>query len=269
MKTKLLLLSAILFNVKIMHAQWCIPVVQPYGSTTPGISNVTFNTINHASSALESPTDNYINTNISTSSVRGQSYFFSMTFNLDVQFCASMNLRVWIDFNQNGVLDDAGETVLSINNQTGPTYTSSIVIPASAALGTTRMRVSTKMNTSTQCGHTLPDPCNIPADPIGWHGGVEDYNLNIINATGIQEVNTLNSINVFPNPSNGIFFFQSQKENIKEFVIRNILGEKMMQRTASYKATTYEVDLSNQAKGIYFITIITEEGSATRRLVVE
>ena len=48
--------------------------------------------------------------------------------------------RVWIDFDQNGTLDDAGEMVYESTVGVGP-FSGTITIPGTATTGETRMRV--------------------------------------------------------------------------------------------------------------------------------
>ena len=83
----------------------------------------------------------------------------------------SEGYSVWIDYNKNGVFTDAGELAWSKAASTTTPVTGTITIPASATLGTTRMRVSMKYN-------GIPTSCEaIP------YGQVEDYSVNIVNAT--------------------------------------------------------------------------------------
>ncbi len=80
--------------------------------------------------------------------------------------------KVWIDYNQNGLFTDPGEEVYA-----SPTYiqgphteTGTIVIPATATVGTTRMRVVTVETTA--IGNV--NPCGT----YSW-GETEDYFVNI------------------------------------------------------------------------------------------
>ncbi|MES2409945.1 MAG: fibronectin type III domain-containing protein [Bacteroidota bacterium] len=74
---------------------------------------------------------------------------------------------VFIDYNQNGVFTDSGETVWSNAASTTTPVSGSITIPATAALGNTRMRVSMKYN-------GVPTSCEAFS-----YGQVEDYTVNI------------------------------------------------------------------------------------------
>ena len=63
--------------------------------------------------------------------------------------------------------------------------------------------------------------------------------------------------NIFPNPSNGIFTIS--KNNLPEnssIAIFNILGEKISD--IELKNDLTEIDLSSEAKGIYFYQVFSE-----------
>src|SRR6185295_10830948 len=173
MKTTFTFLAMLLISLSSFRssAQWCTPVVQPYGPTTPGITNFSMNDINRSSEAIENPDDGYVLTGLSTTLHRGQTYTISITHTVDAYICPDMNLRVWIDFNINGTLNDAGETVLTLDHHTAGMYTATFTVPATASVGTTRLRATAKM--SNLGGHTPPTPCNFPFDPLGYHGEVE------------------------------------------------------------------------------------------------
>ena len=125
------------------------------------ISNVTFGTINNNSTS----TAGYENfTTLSTNMVLGQTAPISVTlaggFSTD-------QVVVWIDYNQDGDFFDSGETVGSSFGP-GP-HSVNVTIPATAAVGPTRMRVrllDTDFNTADPCGNTS-------------FGQVEDYTINI------------------------------------------------------------------------------------------
>ena len=85
--------------------------------------------------------------------------------------------------------------------------------------------------------------------------------------TGILEETSLSagSIIVSPNPSTGIFTLESATK-ILSVEITNALGVFVLsQQINSDKAT---IDLSNQANGIYFITVQTNEGAVKKKVVI-
>lgn len=180
----LLLLATMAMNQA--SGQWCIPnTLEAYNANMPGITRFQLNTIDRTSADLESMTNNYVNTGLSTTLVKGQTYPVTFNFTIDGTICPDMNLRVWIDMNHDGQLDDVGETLLLADHNLPTSYTGSITIPNNAMLGATRMRVTAKM--SDLGGHINPTPCDLPLDPFGYHGEMEDYDVTIVEATGINE----------------------------------------------------------------------------------
>lgn len=187
MKTPLLLPAYLLSYG--LAAQWCVPTTAtPYATTMPGVTQFELNTINRTSTDIENyPNNSYVNSGLTTTLEKGETYAVTVGFTIDdVIFPGShMNLRVWVDLNHDGQLDDAGETLLSVNEQSGPTFTGTITVPTNALTGDTRLRVTAKMCSHT--GHIVPTPCDMPADPLGYHGELEDYTVEIVDAVGIAE----------------------------------------------------------------------------------
>lgn len=87
------------------------------------------------------------------------------------------SFKVWIDFNQDGDFEDAGEEVFAVEDDT--TAVSGMVsIPAGATLGLTRMRVA-------MLSEATPAPC---ISPSGAYGEMEDYCVNITEDTDSCDV---------------------------------------------------------------------------------
>ena len=275
MKNTLPILIALIliFFCKSSGAQWCTPVVTPYGPTTPGITNFTLSTINRTSAAIEDPYNGYVLTDLSTSLVRGHTYTISITHTIDQPFCPDMNLRVWIDYNVNYTLDDAGETVLSTDHHLAGTYTTTFTVPLTAHLGSTRLRATAKM--SNLGGHTAPTPCNFPLDPVGYHGEVEDYTVTIASETGIGDpASAINSLSVFPNPSSGSAIVSySLSENLQVITeLYNTLGQRVILLADEKQAAgihKYVLDLKNLPAGLYLIKMTTTNEVYVKQIIVD
>lgn len=82
--------------------------------------------------------------------------------------------------------------------------------------------------------------------------------------TGVEQiVGKENSINITPNPSNGIFTVQSQSNNSKTIEVYNLLGDRI------YSTSTNKVDISHSPKGVYFVKLKEGENTYTKKIVVQ
>ncbi|MES2763436.1 MAG: SBBP repeat-containing protein [Bacteroidota bacterium] len=84
---------------------------------------------------------------------------------------------------------------------------------------------------------------------------------------GISEYTSTNDINIFPNPSSGLFNVAS-KIAIHEIQIINLLGETVHSSTLNSERAS--IDLRNEPKGVYFYRIMHEERIlSSGKIVVE
>lgn len=84
---------------------------------------------------------------------------------------------------------------------------------------------------------------------------------------GIDENGISNAVSVYPNPTKGIFNISSAlPAQVLELEITNILGETVFQATSQVNNT--EVDLGLQPDGVYFVRVISQNGSATKKIVL-
>lgn len=169
----------------------------------------------------------------------------------------------WVDWNQDGDFDDASEEMI-LSNVKYPTkneWLSFFVVPDSAKLGRTRMRVrAVYADQISSCGDE-------------WFGETEDYMINVVASRSKRErmVSVQESI-AFPNPStNGNFTFSFNKPttnitfkvfNSNGILIRSILN----QSTIDNKLT---LDLSDFNSGIYTVQTISRQALETTRLVIQ
>lgn len=196
------------------------------------LSNVTFAGINNNSTS----TAGYEDYTAVTGNVNaGEAYSFSATFT--GASYDSDQVLVWIDFNQDGDFNDAGEQVLVTAKKKSP-WTGNITIPATAAVGKTRMRVR------------LQDSSISPnATPCGTssYGQVEDYSLNIgqLAVTDVKK----NNISVYPNPATDVINISNVSSKTK-FEIYSVGGQLVNQGTTDGK-----VNVSKLTKGVYILTV--------------
>ncbi|WP_126650492.1 T9SS type A sorting domain-containing protein [Chryseobacterium aureum] len=175
----------VLTSLMNAQGQYCTPAFQ-YGADSNMISNVTFGTINNPSSVQSGNVSVYENfTAISTDLQPGNSYPVSVkgpssTFPSDVV--------VFIDFNQNGNFDDAGESFYvgrleAANPANAFTVNNTITIPANAVNGSTRMIVLKNTNIQAYSDPAAPNSISSACDSSLRAGQAEDYTVNIIGNT--------------------------------------------------------------------------------------
>jgi hypothetical protein len=153
-------------DVALPGPVYCIPG-QSSGSCGSGdeyIANVNFGSglINQASTCAQSLPAGYTNyTSVSANVSAGTTYPISVS---NPNYFSGDQCRVWVDWNRNGVFTDAGET-FTLTGTT--TFTGSVVVPAGALNGNTRMRVQLLYNST-------PTPCNTTG-----YSESEDYTLAV------------------------------------------------------------------------------------------
>jgi len=136
------------------------------------IGNVTFAGINNSTVCDNTPP--YYNYYSSQTATVDRTGSYTVTISATAGGASFQLYKVYIDYNDNGSFDDAGEMVYTsgfISSATNYT-TGTIVIPNTAPLGTHRMRVRS----------TNPLNTNIDANSCsddGYLGEVEDYNILI------------------------------------------------------------------------------------------
>ncbi len=152
----------------VSYSQYC----SSSGNTNfnDGITYVSFNTIINADVIKNNGYEDF--TNISTDVYKGSTYNLSVRINTDGYWKYNNYTKVWIDWNGDGDFADTGEeySMGSVHDVVdGFTSNSpiSVTVPSSAAVGATRMRVSTRYR-------YYPTSCTTNFD-----GEVEDYTIII------------------------------------------------------------------------------------------
>ncbi len=82
--------------------------------------------------------------------------------------------------------------------------------------------------------------------------------VNLFSITGVEE-NPAEMVSVFPNPANDKIFIIG--ENVKSVQIFNVLGESV-----GYYGQVKEINVSSLSKGFYFVKVITDGKTITRKI---
>ena len=164
----------------------------------------------------------------------------------------SEGYAVFIDYNQDGDFADSGETVLTGSKTKATSVSGTITIPATALLGTTRMRVSMKFNGT-------PTSCEVFS-----RGQVEDYSINIVSAAKGSETDRgiVAEIKVYPNPTFSILNVTSVSENATYRII-NLLGQEV----SKGKIENGVVSVSKLNSGNYILEITDKATTTTNRFI--
>lgn len=195
---------------------------------------------------------------------QGQTYPITLKGNTEGDYESSF--AVFIDWNQNGSLDDAGEVYAvtqTIQNSTGTDAIQavhSIAVPANALVGNTRMRVK-KIFGTIDDNPDLIDPCMGSS-----YGQAEDYTVNVVASTlAVSDVVKKNTIfKAYPNPVTDVLTIDSQVK-VKSINIFDIAGRSVLNSDANN--TKFNVNLSRLSPGTYIVTANTENGSESVKVI--
>jgi len=217
------------------------------------IGKVVFGTISNTSTG----TAGYENfTALSTNAVRGTANTITITPTW-TSTVYSEGYAVFIDYNQNGLFTDAGETVWTKAASTTTPVTGTFTIPTTALLGSTRMRVAMKYN-------AIPAACGSYT-----YGQVEDYTVNItLTAAGLTAENVTYSatetldFNLYPNPTESRLNVSLSDENAT-YEIVNYLGQEIKKG----KLNQDGIDVSELNSGVYFLRVNSNQQSVSKKFI--
>jgi uncharacterized protein YndB with AHSA1/START domain len=224
-------------------------------------TRVVFNTIDNSSGKLGGYSDY---TDISTSVKADEVHDLTIQVNTDGNW--NVLSKVWIDWNQDCDFDDENEeydlgTALDVEDETTTLSPLSVTIPSDALLGSTTMRVSTKY---------LTDPTSCMT---GEDAEVEDYTIEVVDATASLDNDIFEGFNLYPNPSNGNFNLQFNAESTEsaEIQLYDLTGRLVKELQFSNISLRFSESISfqNTAKGFYVLKIKNGAKQTSRKLVIE
>jgi len=169
--------------------------------------------------------------------------------------------KVWIDFNQDQVLDDINEMVYE-SSGTQSAVTGSINIPQNSLLGTTRLRVAMRFGQ----GAT---PCS-----TFDFGEVEDYCITIL-APGTVSIDRalVQDLQVYPNPFSDLLNISFNNETINDLQVNLYDIRGVQVRSEQYQnLSSGQVDLKMATDGLeagmYFLDVQIGEEHIHRKLTL-
>lgn len=212
-------------------------------TTDERIKRVEFGTIDNASTGTAGYEDF---TSISTDVKKESAYTITITPEWRATNYPE-GYGVFIDWNNDGDFDDAGETAFTKAASTATPVTGSITIPSTAYVGSVRMRVSLKYN-------AIPTACE-----TFTYGQVEDYTLNIKDKDlAVSTVNDSKTL-LYPNPVKDIISIQSKLNSEFSYKIYNTAGQVVLKGNSSAK----KINASKLTIGNYIIELTDKAGNST------
>ncbi len=203
-----------------------------------------------------------------TAELSANSYTLTISGNTEGDF--DNNIVAFIDWNQNNILDDAGEvyeigTLTNSNGNDGISVSSEITVPADAPMGTRRIRI-TKTYTDEDSVAEI-DPCAIAFNPFDQgvfpgFGQALDFTI-VIGSLTIDEFD-LNALSIYPNPAKNSVNI-SYKSNLVALKIYNALGQEVDSK--NNLGPNVQLDLSNLNSGMYILKLLTTSEAQTFRIV--
>lgn len=218
------------------------------------IAEVTINDLTNPSGAGEEGYENF--SGLSTDLEQGGTYDVSFTPGYSGQEWDEYFVA-WIDFNHNGQFE-SNEQVFDAGDVTTETVTGAIEVPEDATLGITRFRVSMAYNGA-------PSECDLNST----FGETEDYCVNIVLATGIDELNAINDQwSITPNPANEMILLnieESLLQDIETIDIMTQTGQLVQKVNIERINSMVRLDVTELASGMYFIAL----NSGTERVAIK
>ncbi len=91
----------------------------------------------------------------------------------------------------------------------------------------------------------------------------------LVNVVSTEENIYEGKVIVYPNPSTAVFYLELGEEKANKIQLFNALGKYYNEKITSLGAKKFQIDLNNQARGLYFIEITTDKGKIVRKIVKE
>lgn len=131
--------------------------------------------------------------------------------------------------------------------------------------GTSTITVSYEENTSTNSRS-----CDIS---VSCGTSSETVTVTQSGTVGVDEIESINDINIYPNPNTGNFVIEMEitKPQDLEIKLINVIGQTIYEEKISKYSGDYkkEIELPNIKSGVYYLNIETKEGVIRRKVIVQ
>ncbi|PZF73155.1 GEVED domain-containing protein [Taibaiella soli] len=185
---------------------------------------------------------------------------------------ADARVTMFMDFNNNLTYDIPDERVVltsDVSSANGWYVINNITIPKTVIPNVpTGMRVILNNNVGP----------NIPSDEAcGPYTSGETADFTVIfrqaNPTGVGSIGKLQQLALYPNPNEGQFRLSFKSQNAirdLQIAVTNVAGQQLLKENFSNAGTTFtrDFDLSQQARGVYFVEIKADGVRTIEKVVI-
>ena len=204
---------------------------------------------------------------------KGQSYTITLKGNTEGDYVNKFIM--YIDWNQNGILNDAGEdyivgTVYDSTGYDSESATFTFTVPQTALLGNTRIRINKGYEEIDEEWEYYwimnNNPCSISANvdygdgdiyEFDNYGQMLDFTLDITEPTASIPSLDLTQLNVYPNPVKEVLHID-YKSVVSKVTISDINGRQVSSHELN--ATTNAISVDALSSGSYLLKVETKAG---------
>jgi len=240
---------------------YCGPLVSTAPTQTAPIKSVTFNGITNTSDNAAttigtfSPHESFVNTVFAVNN-----NVTTIPFTIEGIALANNGWAstIYIDWNNDGDFDDAGESYFNttetmnrtttVSSSNIATFTGNITVPSGVSVGQKRMRIKYNF-----CGTVIHNALSTPCSDVG-NGQAEDYTIDYRQYLAVNDINKA-GISVYPNPFTDVLNISDVK-GVKSVSVNDISG-----REVKSLAPAAELNLSSLKTGLYIVNLKMEDGS--------
>ncbi len=109
--------------------------------------------------------------------------------------------------------------------------------------------------------------------PFGLFAALEDGTVIMLDLiTNVSQVHDLASLGIYPNPARDIVNIglpEAQRPGTNEVLVHSLKGQLMRSFDVDNGVDEFQLDVSNYNEGYYLVTVISEEGVWTGRILVQ
>lgn len=250
---------------KCTSSNYCTSTGQASGDDW--IQSVSFGSINN-NTGNDGGYVSFVNSGPTTDVMPGVTYPISIDIGYNTgNWATNWVLKVWIDYNQDEVFDDATELAYdTLITTAAATHSGNIMIPNNALLSRTRMRVALKWGN----GNNPLNPCD-----NSQYGETEDYCINVITATNLNNIaeQSGQNLTVYPNPfkQHLTLAINSVLDQDARVTVHTITGQEVININQALNKGLNTLPLASKSlpQGMYLVSVHLADGSTLSQKVVK